>query len=210
MSGSYYHKIRSRLPDEFVQACRRYNVAPTRWCLVASVLHQRISLYERLPVRPAFQPCGLRRHCYGGDSANHAFYYRWRRDYIMSSSRFGIGQRTGSQGTPLGLHRVARKIGGGHPVGAVFVGRVPVGLTWDGKPDAKIVHRILWLDGLEHGLNRGGDVDSYRRYIYIHGVGEELTLGKPASCGCLHLSGSDLIPLFDLLPVGTLVWISAT
>jgi lipoprotein-anchoring transpeptidase ErfK/SrfK len=80
---------------------------------------------------------------------------------------------------------------------------------WQGQPDGGIVHRILWLEGLEPGLNRGGNVDTFRRYVYIHGFGDELTLGRPQSCGCIHLSGADLMPLYDRLPVGTLVWIDA-
>ncbi len=74
-------------------------------------------------------------------------------------------------------------------------------------PDAKITTRILWLEGLEPGFNRGGNVDSHSRYIYIHGTGDETMIGRPASCGCIHLAADDLVPLFDKLPGGTLVWI---
>ena len=81
-------------------------------------------------------------------------------------------------------------------------------MTWQGIPNGSIVHRILWLEGLEPGFNRGGDVDTFRRYIYIHGFGDEMTLGRPQSCGCVHLSAADLMPLYDRLPVGTLVWIA--
>jgi hypothetical protein len=124
-----------------------------------------------------------------------------------STSRFGIGQTQDSNKTPLGLHRIARKIGAGLPQGTVFRGRVPVGFTWQGLPDATIAHRIFWLEGMEPGFNRGGNVDSFRRYIYIHGFGDETTLGRPASHGCIHLAAADLIPLHDWLPAGTLVWI---
>ena len=124
--------------------------------------------------------------------------------FRCSTSRFGIGQIEGSNGTPLGLHRVVEKIGGGWPVGTVFKGRQPIGYTWQGMPDAKITTRILWLEGLEPGFNRGGNVDSHARYIYIHGTGDETTLGRPASYGCIHLAADDLIPLFDKLPSGTL------
>ncbi|HXE43290.1 MAG TPA: L,D-transpeptidase, partial [Candidatus Baltobacteraceae bacterium] len=72
--------------------------------------------------------------------------------------------------------------------------------------------RILWLEGLEPGLNKGFDgnvnVDSHARYIYIHGTADQSSIGKLTSCGCIHLADADLIPLFDLLPSGTLVWIS--
>jgi hypothetical protein len=109
--------------------------------------------------------------------------------------------------TPLGLHRIAKKVGAGFPVGTVFKGRQPIGLTWQGLPEATIAHRLLWLEGLELGKNRGGNVDSFARYIYLHGVGNETTLGQPASCGCVHLAARDLLPLYHRLPVGTLVWI---
>jgi len=112
-----------------------------------------------------------------------------------------------SNQTPLGLHRVAQKIGAGHPIGTVFRSRKPVGYTWQGSPNASIVHRILWLEGLEPGFNRGGSVDTFSRYIYIHGFGDQTTLGRPFSHGCIHLAADDLIPLFDRVPVGTLVWI---
>jgi hypothetical protein len=125
-----------------------------------------------------------------------------------STSRFGLSQVEGSNGTPLGLHRVVEKIGGGWPAGTVFKGRKPIGYTWQGMPEAKITTRILWLEGLEPGFNRGGNVDSHARYIYFHGTGDETTIGRPASCGCIHLAANDLIPLFDKLPSGTLVWIS--
>lgn len=127
---------------------------------------------------------------------------------IISTSRFGVGQMMNSFKTPLGLHRIARKIGGGYPIGTVFESRQPVGYTWTTHPDGAIVNRILWLEGLEHGLNRGGNVDSFRRYIYIHGFSDETTLGRPASRGCIHVSADDIFPLFDMLPVGTLVWIT--
>jgi hypothetical protein len=135
--------------------------------------------------------------------------YRFSRDYRVSTSRFGLGQQQDTFRTPLGLHRVARKVGGGQPVGTVFQSRRPVGLTWQGHAGAAIVHRILWLEGLEEGWNRGGEVDTFRRYIYIHGFGDETTLGRPQSQGCIHLAGADLLPLFDRIPEGTLVWIGA-
>jgi lipoprotein-anchoring transpeptidase ErfK/SrfK len=133
--------------------------------------------------------------------------YQWSRNLRVSTSRFGVGQEANSRKTPLGLHRIARKAGGGFPVGTVFRGRKPIGLTWQGFPGAAIAHRILWLEGLEPGKNRGGRVDSFARYIYLHGVGDETTLGQPASCGCVHLAARDLLPLYHRLPVGTLVWI---
>ena len=73
---------------------------------------------------------------------------------------------------------------------------------------AKITTRILWLEGLEPGFNRDGNVDSRRRYIYIHGTADQESIGEPASCGCIHLADADLVYLFDRLPAGTRVWIA--
>ena len=176
-------------PDpEFFRRCKHWKVRPTVQVFTVSVARQRAQLWKR------------------GASANSR--YALVRDYVVSTSRFGIGQQEGSNRTPIGLHRVSQKIGGDLPEGAVFVSRKHIGFTWDGHPDAAIAHRILWLEGLETGLNRGGTVDTFKRYIYIHGVGDESTLGKPASRGCVHLAAKDLIPLYARLRVGTLVWIS--
>ncbi len=132
--------------------------------------------------------------------------FQLAKTFRCSTSRFGIGQTEGSNCTPLGLHRIAEKIGDGWPAGTVFKARQPIGYTWKGMPDAKITTRILWLDGLEPGFNRGGNVDSHARYIYIHGTGDQTTIGRPSSCGCVHLADTDLIPLFARIPSGTLVW----
>ncbi len=167
-----------RLSREFAWAIQRAGVRPGRFLLSASVAAQSLSLFERAP--------GL------ADGARFpAFAFRKR--YRVSTSAFGIGQAMNSNRTPLGLHRIVEKIGG---------------LTWQGRADATIVHRILWLEGLEPGHNRGGSVDTRRRYIYLHGFGDETTLGRPQSHGCIHLAAADLMPLFDLLPTGTLVWIA--
>ncbi len=120
-----------------------------------------------------------------------------------------MGQTEGSYRTPLGLHRIAQKIGAGQLIGTVFRGRKPIGRTWQGMANATITDRIFWLEGLEPGFNRGGSVDSFRRFIYVHGLADETTLGRPCSHGCIHLAGADLIPLYDLLPEGTQVWIAA-
>ena len=132
--------------------------------------------------------------------------------FRCSTSRFGISQIAGSNGTPLGLHRIAEKIGAGVMVGTVFKARRVVGHASQPEfADAKITTRILWLEGLQPGLNKGFNggvnVDSHARYIYIHGTGDQTTIGRPASHGCIHLADADLIPLFDKLPDGTLVWI---
>jgi hypothetical protein len=173
------------MPLAWRMSLRRWGGRVTPKLLLVSVRQQRLWECER-------QAAGL---------------IHLRRRFVVSTSRFGVGQQEGSFQTPLGLHRVARKIGGGEPIGTVFKARRPVGLTRTGLSAATICHRILWLEGLEPGGNRGGAVDSFQRYIYIHGFGDETTLGRPASHGCVHLAASDLMPLFDRTPAGTLVWI---
>jgi len=180
-------EVRGGLP--LIPTVRRLGVRPTRFLMTVSIRDQTLSVWSRNGCGPGFPA------------------YEQIRHYRASTSKFGVGQQMNSNRTPLGLHRIARKIGGGQPQGTVFRGRVPVGLTWQGLPNAAIVHRIFWLEGLEPGFNRGRDVDSFRRYIYIHGFGDETTIGRPASHGCIHLSAEDILPLHDWLPVGTLVWI---
>ena len=181
------------MPESMKFAVRRNHVRPSRYALVVSVALQRMFLFERSPLE-SLEP--------------RSPQYEFRRRFVVSTSRFGTGQVMQSNRTPLGLHRVARKVGGGQPIGTVFKSRQPVGLTWQGQTEGGIVHRILWLEGLEPGINRGGNVDTFERYVYIHGYGDETTLGRPQSRGCIHLSAADLMPLYERLPVGTLVWIS--
>jgi hypothetical protein len=185
MNSSGSVNARWRLSRKFWRALRRRGVHPTRHILRVRVAHQRMDWFQQ--------------EAFG--------HYRLYRQFVVSTSAWGVGQRMNSNQTPLGLHRIADKIGDGHPIGTVFRHRVPVGYLWQGLPEATIVHRILWLDGLEPGFNRGGHVDTHARYIYIHGFGDETTLGCPNSHGCVHLAAKDLIPLFDAVPSGTLVWI---
>jgi hypothetical protein len=191
--------------SKFFFACEKHGIVPTQFALVVSVADQTISLFERTVT-------GYDRRSNGEFPPNSPAVtdrrYRRVKKFRCSTSRFGISQVAGSNGTPLGLHRVVEKIGGGWPAGTVFKGRQPIGYTWQGMPDAKITTRILWLEGLEPGFNRGGNVDSHARYIYIHGTGDQTTIGKPTSCGCIHLADADLVLLFDKLPGGTLVWIA--
>ena len=182
-----------RLPAALLLALRRQSVRPTRHVLVVRVASQAMWWFEQIGQPHSLSPVPA---------------YHCRKRFGISTSRFGIGQVMNSNRTPLGLHRVAEKIGGGQPIGTVFRSRQPVGLTWRAQPDAAIVHRILWLDGLEPGFNRGGNVDTHTRYIYLHGFSDETTLGRPQSRGCIHVAAADLLPLFDRVTVGTLVWIA--
>ena len=127
---------------------------------------------------------------------------RVRTTYPISSSRRGAGERAGSHKTPRGWHRVVRWIGDGAPAGMVFASRRATGsvlsrseLRSGGGPDL-IVTRILRLRGLEPGRNAGRGVDSYARFIYIHGTNQEHLLGRPASHGCIRMSNRDVIDLF--------------
>lgn len=135
--------------------------------------------------------------------------YRPVRSFTVSTSKFGVGQTAASNRTPLGLHRIAAKIGAGWPVGTVFAERQPIGYTWQGQPSAPIAHRILWLEGLEPGFNSGPNCDSRQRFIYIHGVADETRLGQPNSHGCIHMLASDLLYLFDRIEPASMVWIDA-
>lgn len=176
-----------------VCACRTQGIVPTRHALIVQVRTQTMWHLETLP----------------GLQARGQFPgYQLVKRFVISTSRFGTGQVADTNRTPLGLHRVAEKIGAGWPVGAAFKSRQFTGYTWQGQPHAPIAHRIFWLEGLEPGFNRGGNVDTHARYVYIHGLGDEPTLGRPASRGCIHVAANDLMPLFDRLPGGTLVWIS--
>ncbi len=129
-------------------------------------------------------------------------------EYAISSSRFGTGNQNGSFKTPLGEHSIAQKIGAGCAADEVFIGRQPQGqlaeLTKNGAalPEDIITARILRLQGLQDGLNKGEGIDSYERYIYIHGTADEAAIGHPASHGCIRMFNKDVIELYDLLDEG--------
>jgi UDP-N-acetylmuramate--alanine ligase len=129
--------------------------------------------------------------------------------YNCSTSRFGNGNRENSLKTPLGIHRIKEKFGAGAPAGRVFRDREDTREDWDHKQsgDNLILTRILRLEGLEQGINKGEGVDSYERYIYIHGTGREDLIGTPLSHGCVCMRNHDIIRLFDTVNEGTLVYI---
>jgi UDP-N-acetylmuramate--alanine ligase len=129
--------------------------------------------------------------------------------YDASTSRFGNGMRENSLKTPLGIHRIKEKFGSDAPAGRVFRDREDTGEDWDHSQtgDNLILTRILRLEGLEEGINKGGSVDTYERYIYIHGTGREDLIGTPLSHGCVCLRNLDIIRLFETVKEGTLVYI---
>jgi lipoprotein-anchoring transpeptidase ErfK/SrfK len=136
---------------------------------------------------------------------------RLLRRYPVSTARNGAGERMDSGCTPRGWHRVRIGIGAGCPAGTVFVGRRPTGEVYGPELAARfperdwILTRILWLTGMEPGRNRGGCVDTLRRFIYIHGCPDAAPIGEPCSHGCIRMRNADLIALFDQVPAGTLV-----
>jgi lipoprotein-anchoring transpeptidase ErfK/SrfK len=131
------------------------------------------------------------------------------RRYPVSTARNGPGQAKGSYCTPLGRHIVRAKIGNGQPENTVFVARRPTGERYTPElaaqfPDRDwILTRILWLSGCEIGHNRLGDVDTMRRYIYIHGSPDSVHMGRPGSIGCIRMRNADIIDLFDRVSPGT-------
>lgn len=133
--------------------------------------------------------------------------------YAISSARNGVGERKGSYCTPRGRHVVRAKIGQGAAPNTVFVGRRPTGEIY--SPELAnlfpardwILTRILWLSGCEPGHNRLGDVDTMRRYIYIHGSPDTVPMGVPGSIGCIRMHNTDIVELFDHIPAGTPVCI---
>ena len=135
------------------------------------------------------------------------------REYRVSTARNGAGERRDSGCTPRGRHVIADKIGEGCAHDTVFVGRVPTGERF--TPDLRAQHperdwiltRILRLRGDEPGVNRGGDVDSWDRYIYIHGAPDDVAMGTPGSAGCIRMRNAEVIELFDTVDIGTAVYI---
>ena len=135
--------------------------------------------------------------------------------YQVSTAKNGPGEKNGSLCTPRGRHIIRARIGAGQPAGTVFVRRRPTGEVWTPELHAKypgrdwILTRILWLSGREPGKNRLGEVDTMRRYIYIHGSPDRAEMGKPGSIGCVRMHNRDIVELFDLVPPYTEVEIKA-
>jgi UDP-N-acetylmuramate--alanine ligase len=129
----------------------------------------------------------------------------------ISTARAGIGGEEGSHRTPPGWHRIKSRIGQDAAPGTVFVSREPTGETWRGeaRDDDLILTRILTLDGLEDGVNRGPGRDSLARYIYLHGTNHESLVGRPVSHGCVRLANADICALFARMREGDLVFVAA-
>jgi lipoprotein-anchoring transpeptidase ErfK/SrfK len=173
---------------KYEEACQRIGVSSTPLLILISVEEQKLYLIDKGTIIDS---------------------------YSISTGEKGIGQEEGSFQTPLGLHSVAEKIGDGEDAFAVFKSRVPTGeIASSTTYQRAILGRILWLTGLEPGFNQGKNsqgknVDSYHRYIYIHGTFDIDQIGTPASAGCVTLHPNDVIALYDKTPPGTHVYISA-
>jgi hypothetical protein len=167
------------------QKCMALGIKPTRRVIGVSIAQQLLMFFDN---------CALRKSC------------------VISTSLRPPSNIKNSLGTPRGLHHIAEKIGAGAPPGTVFKGRVNTGHHFHELSDAEnernlITTRILWLRGNEAGVNLGGEVDTYDRYIYIHGTNHEDRLGTPASSGCVQVNSIELIELYDVVRVGDMVWI---
>ncbi len=125
----------------------------------------------------------------------------------VSTALNGAGEQNGSNCTPRGLHQVRAKIGDGLPLGAVLRGRRWTQEVWSAELGAQfpgrdwILTRILWLSGCEPGVNRLGPVDTFRRYIYLHGTPDSEPMGVPLSHGCIRLRNRDVLELFPRVPL---------
>jgi hypothetical protein len=160
-------------------------------CIIVDISEQQLSLY---------QSCKL--------LANRLVENNFIISYPISTSKYGIGSQARSNKTPLGLHRIEEKIGASAPLGTIFKARQNTGkiaeINQAGAGDL-VTTRIMWLKGLEPNKNQGAGIDSYQRYIYIHGTVEENKIGQPASHGCIRMNNRDVIELFEQVKAGTLV-----
>ena len=136
------------------------------------------------------------------------------RDFRVSTAKNGAGESLGSEKTPRGRHIIRAKVGQGSAPNTVFIGRRPTGEVF--TPELRqlypqrdwILTRIFWLSGLEVGKNRLGQVDTMRRYIYIHGSPDDVRMGAPGSRGCIRMRNEEIIDLYEIIPVGTPILIS--
>ncbi|MGF1644654.1 MAG: L,D-transpeptidase family protein [Thiotrichales bacterium] len=174
------------IPKSLRQAMAEFATAPQDRVIAVDIAQQRLTLYR------------------AGESTQ---------TWPISTATKGVGNRAGSEQTPLGWHRVKSRFGAGAAPGTIFEARRNTGRVAEIEPNPRrtgrdhVTSRILWLQGLERGLNLGGNVDSHARYIYIHGTHEEGLIGQPASHGCVRMRNADVIELFEWAPEGVLVLI---
>ena len=135
-------------------------------------------------------------------------------EYPISTAKAGVGEERGSYQTPRGSHLIRAKVGAGQPENTVFVARRPTGELWTPELAEQfpgrdwILTRILWLSGCEPGRNRLGNVDTMRRYVYLHGSPDSVQMGVPGSHGCVRMRNADIMELFERVPCYTAVEIT--
>ena len=135
--------------------------------------------------------------------------------YPISTSKYGEGSKENSFKTPLGNHIIKEKIGENAPINTIFISRINTKnvAVIENKPkntaNDYVTSRIMWLEGEENGINKGPGIDSYERFIYIHGTHEEGLIGVKASHGCIRMFNVDVIDLYDRIYNGTKVIIRA-
>jgi hypothetical protein len=170
--------------SEIISACDTVGVGITFQCLYISVTEQRIYFYNEA---------------------------RLESIYEISTAIKGVNQIRDSEGTPLGLHKIADKIGEGVPWGTVFIERKSTGKIFteydDWETRSYVTSRILRLKGLQDGYNSGGNCDTYGRYIYIHGITNEKKIGTPGTRGCIGMRNGDVIELFSKIASDSVVLI---
>ena len=170
--------------ERIISVCREQNQKITHQWIYVSVGEQRMYLYE-------------------GKSLTDVF--------VISTSAYGVNSVKNSFGTPLGLHKIADKIGDDAAIGTVFIGRENTGKLFSEYPDWKdrgyVTTRIIRLKGLELGKNLGGDCDTYDRYIYIHGIPNELKIGKPSTHGCIGMLNREIVYFYKKIKADSLVLI---
>jgi len=173
------------IKDTLADIEKRFPKSPTDPFIIISISEQKLALIENNQVT---------------------------KTYTISSAKAGTGNQSGSYKTPLGVHKISEKIGENAELGTIFKARIDTHkiakiLTEPNQESGadNITSRILWLEGLEDGVNKGRDVDSHDRYIYIHGTDEEGRLGVPVSHGCIRMGNLDVVALFGLVSVGSLV-----
>ena len=133
--------------------------------------------------------------------------------YPISTSKYGEGSIENSFKTPLGEHSIKEMIGEEAKMNTIFTSRINTKRLatiidqFEDTDNDYVTSRIMWLGGEEDGFNKGGNVDSFRRYIYIHGTHEEGLIGIKASHGCIRMFNYDVVELFNLVGIGTKVLI---
>jgi lipoprotein-anchoring transpeptidase ErfK/SrfK len=178
------------IPVDLYQVLKKFHYRPTSSIIVVSIQKQTLYLFKEGVLQ---------------------------KSYLISTAKNGVGQEEGSEKTPIGLHLIASKYGQKSALFTIFRSKKDTGKIWDKDRQVDedlVLSRILCLEGLEEGKNLGKNnlgvsVDSFKRYIYIHGTNQEAKLGAPSSKGCIRMANNDILELFEQVSSGSLVWIAS-